>query len=190
MADALCVDWRPGSPFLLLIQGLTARMSRRWRHDDPLEALSDVYQGLRRKFTDGEVVERRTGLIGTIVFRRVTNYFNSRDERWLCQLRRHSFDERIAQDLGTDVETPLDEAANREFREVVDAAISAMPPYRGEAMRSYLGYPGFPNASELARLRGTTRQNVHKHVKKGLEEFRSMAEKPLPFPQATPTGEA
>lgn len=192
MADALRVDWRPGTPFLLLIQGLTARMSRRWRHDDPLEALFDVYKGLRHTFVDGEVVERGSGLIWTIVFRRVTNYYKSRDKRGPCQLRRHSFDDPITQYLDTDVDTPLDEAANRELREVVDGALSAMPPHRAEAVRSRLGYPGSPNPSDLARRWGTTRQNVHKHADKGLAELRYVTEKFLPrlSPPATPSEEA
>lgn len=175
MADSLRVDWKPGTPFLTLIQGLTARMSRRWGRDDPLEALPDVYRGLRRKLIDGEVVEQDSGLIWIIVFRRVTNYYKGREKRGICQLARHAFDDGIARNLDSGYVTPLDEMMYREFRDALDIAISAMPPLIAEAVRSYLGYPGSPNASELARQRGTSRQSVHIQMKKGREELRRVA---------------
>lgn len=144
MAETLRVDWEPGTPFLALIQSLTARLSRRWVRDDPLEALPDVYRGLRRKLVDGEVVEQDSGLIWIIVFRRVTNYYKSRERRGLCQLSPHTFDDGIARNLDSGFATPLDEMMYRELYDAVYSAISTMPPLIAEAVKSRLGYPGSP----------------------------------------------
>jgi hypothetical protein len=178
MVNTLVVAWRPGTPFLLFIQTLISRTSRRWRPSDPLEALSEVYLGVNHAFNEGEIVDHRGIIyIRKLVSWRVTNHYKRRGDRRSCQLVRHSLDDRIGQEFDSGVDTPADEAADRELREMVDAAISAMPARRAEAVRSRLGYPGVPEPSDLARRRGTTRQSVYRLSNRGLEELRYVAEK-------------
>ena len=65
-----------------------------------------------------------------------------------------------------------------------------MTPFRAEAVQLCLGCPGFPTPQNSHADQGTTRQNVYKHVKKGLEELEIRGRELPSFPPATSTEEA
>jgi hypothetical protein len=157
-----------------LIQKETARMtSRRRQHGDPLEPLSEVWIGLRSEFAEGRVLmEEEIGLMQIIIARRILNYLNSKGGRRPRQPNLSLFDHPDVVNLKLPLDLPDQVVAKRELLRMIEARLSEMPSCRAQAIRSQFGYLNFPNTAELARLSGTSRQNVAKHAKKGLEELK------------------
>src|SRR4051812_45884563 len=67
------VNWDEGSDFIRFVRERTAQKSGRYGgKDDPLEALSEVYRGISKKFTEGQNLdESRVRLLAFVINRRV-----------------------------------------------------------------------------------------------------------------------
>ncbi len=81
MAELIEVSWEADAPFFRLIERLIGRQARRWGGESG-EALGDVWDQLRTCFHVGEVIDpwERKRHIGTIVSRKVNNYFSRREK--------------------------------------------------------------------------------------------------------------
>jgi hypothetical protein len=173
MPDSIRVDWTPGSEFLRLVQARTARKTSSYRwFDDLQDPLSEVWAGLKGEFMDGQILEgSEVGLLLTITDRRVSNYFNSPGATPIQQPSLSDFDPTDIEDVKSALDSPYQVAIRQEHLGLIDAKLSEMPPHWAEAVRSLLEYPGAAEWADLARISGTTRQNVAKRAKKGLRKL-------------------
>jgi DNA-directed RNA polymerase specialized sigma24 family protein len=166
MGGPIRVVWEVDSPFFDLIQGLTARASRRWR-GEPTEALSDVWKAMKERFHVGDEIDPEDGRLWKIVRRKVSNFFR-RNGLLLAKSNHRSFEDAGVIGFYQYQHTPDEEAANRELGGALIQAISSLEPRRRAAALAVLESKGTPASKELAKLWGTSHQNVHKQAKKAL----------------------
>jgi hypothetical protein len=174
----MVVDWFAGSPFLQFAESLTARYSARWKPRDRLDALCEVYRGLRPSYEQDQIlVGTEIARISVIVKCRTSNYFHSQGVRSRRQPVQ-SLSELENGEISDSRLIPPDEAvAMRELLEILARELSRLPPRQAAAVRSRFGYPGAPRCSELALRSGTSRQNESKHSSRGLDKLRRSFEK-------------
>lgn len=174
MADSLIVSWAGNSEFYREVREQTMRRSRRWSTNDDLEPLPEVWAGLRGEFEEGQIlVESEIRCMRTMIRWKVSNYYKSKAGRPAEQFGNSRIPAHPALDsVKSSLDPPDQVAANRELCGMIEAWLSAMPVYRAEAVRSRYGFPGVPEWAEFVRNSGTTRQNLAKHLKKGLEELK------------------
>lgn len=176
MPNSIRVDWTQDHEFLRLVRNRTARRTRHYRGiDDPLEPLSVVWAGLDCQFMDGQILEgNEIGRMLKILDRNVSSYFRSRGSRPIEQPNPSCFDHNDVESVKSTLNAPHQEAIQQEHLRLIDAKLSEMLPKRAEAVRSYFGFPDAPDWAEYVRLSGTSRQNVTKHLKRGLEELKPL----------------
>jgi hypothetical protein len=174
MPEPIRVEWGLKCPFLLLVEKWTAQAARRWGLE-PTEALGYVWEGLRSSYVVGNVLDPRDNpLLRAIIERKVNN----------CYRKNKSLGSRYGwASLGEAeevksfnyhrVKTPVEEAMNREVSVSIYAAIERLPSRQRDAVRFKLGLSGAPTVNELARIWGTTPQNVRKHAKKAVAALRT-----------------
>jgi hypothetical protein len=168
------VSWDRNSSFFEMIRDEISRIStRRWKPDDPLEPLSEVWIGLNTEFAEGQVLTgQEVGRLRTIIARRISNYFLSKGARRPRQPTLSLSDHPDIENVKSVLNPPDQVASERDLLALIDSTLSDMPPHRAEAVRSRFGYPGVSEWAELAQISGTTRQNLAKHARKGLEELK------------------
>lgn len=168
------VSWDPGSPFVEWFLDEAAGVSKRLRfRGDRHEALLEVWAGLKCRFSEGQpLLETDIKLMRIITNRRTLTYLKNQGSRRPKQPGRSLLDDPEVEDVKAPGDPPDQLAANREIIGMIESELSRMPTYRAEAVRSRFGYPESPAWDELIRTSGTTRQNVEKHAKKGLEELK------------------
>jgi hypothetical protein len=180
MLDSILVDWTQGSEFLRLVRNRTAsKTCLRRGIDDPLEPLSEVWLGLNDEFVDGQTLEgEEVGRMLTIIDRRIANYFKSKGARAIEQLSLSHFDPPVDTAAITyvrsDLKPPHQVVIQQEQYGLIDAKLFEMTPRRSEAVRSRVGFPDALEWTEHVKAMGTTRQNVSKHLKRGLEELKPL----------------
>jgi hypothetical protein len=168
------VDWASNSECIPLLRKHTAFCSSNYsRKDDPLEAMGEVAIGIQAVFTEGQLLDGESvGLLLTIINRRVHNYFRSHGVGWRKQPNRSLFDHPEVENLKSAGSPPDQVVADRELFGMIESELSKMPPHWAEAVRSKFGLPGAPEWAELVQTSGTTRQNMAKRAKRGLEELK------------------
>lgn len=170
VAIEIRVDWGPGSPFLDMILGRIAAEARRWKARDPLEALPEVWSGLRVHYPEGRLIDPGDGRLRMIVRRRASKYF-SRSRGIEPALKESvSLDKRIDEDgLEARSPTPDLDLSHRELLDFLGVELARLGVRRREAVLCKLGLGRVGTAADLARSWGTSPQYVHQQAKKGLE---------------------
>jgi hypothetical protein len=168
----MCWEWN--SDCFAQVRDEVARISTRfWQPTDPLESLSEVWIGLHGGFAEGQILTgQEIGRMWIIIFRRVTNYYQSQGVRRPRQPTSSLSEQPDIGNVRSTLDPPDQVAANRELFGMMEKALSEMPAHWAEALRSRFGYQDAPRWADLSKISGTTRQNVAKRAKKGLEELK------------------
>jgi DNA-directed RNA polymerase specialized sigma24 family protein len=170
----MCVNWEPGSPFLDLIRRLIAVAARRWQGREPCEALSQVWKGLTGRYPEGLIIDPDDKLLRTIVCRRVSRCFTRSRGMTPARGKWISFKPGIHDAyLESRSPTPDGDLSDREQLDWCMAQLAGLPARRREAVLCKMGLGPVGTVGELARIWGTSPQNVHQQARKGLEQLRA-----------------
>jgi DNA-directed RNA polymerase specialized sigma24 family protein len=156
-----------------LIRRLVAAAVRRWQGREPHEALSEAWLELRARYPQGRQIDPGDPLLRTIVYRSVSRYFTrsggSKPAEWKSIPGEPGI---LGGDLDSRSPTPDQDLGNRELFDRCWSELARMGVRRREAVLCKVGLGRVETTAELARIWGTSLQNVHKHAKKGLEQLR------------------
>ena len=177
MPELIQVDWSEGAPFYQVFKRLVILKARRWK-GQPTEALGYVWEYLDRQYVVGTLVDPHDAILRTIIFRKVSNFYNRYEKPRRAGAYRVSLDEiDEAHPSRVGAKPSSDEATSRELSENVSAAMNALSPQRREAILSWLKCDDVPRAHELAERWDTTVQNVYMHKNKGLKQLQIILSK-------------
>ena len=119
-------------------------------------------------------MERGSAYSGLSSVARVSNYFKSQGVGWRKQLLPPDpfLDHPDVENLKSVGSSPDQAIADHEQFEAIEAKLTEIPPRWAEAIRSKYELPSALDWAELVANSGTSRQNMEKLVKKGLEELK------------------
>ena len=165
MLETFRVEWDLGSPFLDLIERFTARAASRWK-GEPSEVLGDIWDDLRKHFQVGDRVDPKDPVLQKIIHQKVRSFYRPRTIRF------ESLD-RAVESSRPGLTTLVDEVAFREFRDAIDRALTRLTTRQREAFLIRLDFGDRRSMTELARVRGTSSQNVRKLASEGRKKLQS-----------------